>query len=60
MLMGARRYKEARAVLNGAMTKFPKSIEGREKAIRLYADCGDNEIRAGGPRIRQFKNHHPN
>ena len=43
VLMGAGRYKEARAVVNEATAKFPTSVPWRERAIRLYADCGDND-----------------
>lgn len=42
-LIGAGRYQEARRILDGATPKFAKSVTWREKAIQLYADCGDNE-----------------
>ena len=44
ILIGAGRYKGARAVVDEATAKFPISVPWRERAIRLYADCGDNEV----------------
>jgi cellulose synthase operon protein C len=43
ILIGASRYKEARALVDEVTAKFHSSVPWREQAIRLYADCGDNE-----------------
>ena len=42
ILIGAGRHKGARNVLDEATVKFSKSVPWRERAIQLYADCGDN------------------
>jgi predicted Zn-dependent protease len=42
ILIGAGRHKEARNVLDEATVKFSKSVPWRERAIQLYADCGEN------------------
>ena len=43
ILMRAGRIKEARATIEQAGARFRRSVPWREKAIRLYADIGDNE-----------------
>ena len=40
-LLGAGRHAEARTVLDEATKKFHRSVSWRERAIRLYAECGD-------------------
>jgi cellulose synthase operon protein C len=42
ILIGASRHKEARTVLDEATVKFSTNVPWRERAIPLYADCGDN------------------
>jgi predicted Zn-dependent protease len=42
ILIGAGRHKEARAVVDEATAEFSRSVPWRERAIQLYADCGDN------------------
>jgi len=43
ILISAGRTKEARACVDNAIARFPKSVPLRERAIRLYSECGDNE-----------------
>jgi tetratricopeptide (TPR) repeat protein len=42
ILIDAGRHEEARKVLDEATLKFSTSVPWRERAIHLYADCGDN------------------
>jgi predicted Zn-dependent protease len=43
ILIGTGRIKEARAVVSDTLAQFPEHVHWRERAIKLFADCGDNE-----------------
>lgn len=42
ILIGAGRHQEAHALVDEATVRFSRSVPWRERAIQLYADCGDN------------------
>src|SRR5207253_9853457 len=43
MLIHARRFKEANSAVRDGLSRFPRHVHWRERAIRLLLDCGPPE-----------------
>ena len=50
ILIGAGRLAEARAGIAEALSRFERTVHWRERAIKLFMDCGDNEAAVSAAR----------